>query len=189
MRTIAMALLAVMVAGSAAANPIVGNWLYIDFDPPNYSHEIYPELYETVEAYLMFSHPDLYPSQGFTTLSFALSVTPGMSNPPAFINLLPGNLAIGSWDVGITVASTECQTDFTVPIGYLYFIYLGTPGDIAIIDHPDYPRWLVDCQDPGQVFEYCVYWNGGVGKDGIEGDCNVNPVEDLTWSAIKSMYR
>jgi hypothetical protein len=189
MRTVIIALLAIMVAGSAAANPIQGNWLYIDFDPPNYTHEIYPEILQEVHAYLMLSQPDLYPTQGFTTISFALSITPGMSSPPAFINLLPGGLAIGVWDVGITMASTQCEVDFPVPIGYLSFLYLGTPGDIAIIDHPDYPRWIVDCQEPGQVFEYCVYWNGGVGKEGVQGDCGVNPVEDTTWGGIKSLYR
>jgi hypothetical protein len=189
MRTIAITLLAVMIAGSAAANPILGNWLYIDFEPPNYVHEIHPALYAPVDAYVMLSQPDLFPTDGFTTISFALSTTPGMSTPPSFTNLLPGNLSIGTWDTGITLASTECIFDFPAQIGYLSFVYLGTPGDIAIVDHPDYPRWLVDCQDPGQVHSYCVYWNGGVGKEGVEGDCGVSPVEDLTWGGIKSLYR
>lgn len=193
MRVIAIAVSVLVLlfvgAGTAFANPIMGDWLYIDFDPPNFARDVYPALFEVVDAYVMFSQPDFL-WDGLTSVSFALNVTPGMADLPSFTPLLPGGLAIGSWDTGITVASTECvATDVPITIGRLSFPYQGIPGYVAIVDHPDFPRWVVNCDDPGQVFEYCVYWNGGVGRPGVSGDCGVSPVRDVTWGAVKSLYR
>ncbi len=96
-----------MGAGTAFANPIMGDWLYIDFDPPNFAHDVYPALFEVVDAYVMFSQPDFL-WDGLTSVSFALSLTPGMGDSPSFTPLLPGGMAVGEWYTGITVASTEC---------------------------------------------------------------------------------
>jgi len=122
----------VLVAGTAVANPIVGEWLYIDFDPPNFAHRADPPIYTSVDAYLML---DLTYSgePGFASVSFRLDVTPGMSSPPAFTNLLPGDLAIGNWETGITVASTECITTFPAQVAVLTLFYLGVPGDVSVL--------------------------------------------------------
>jgi hypothetical protein len=192
MKTVAIAIsVLVLVAGTAVANPIVGEWLYIDFDPPNFAHRADPPIYTSVDAYLML---DLTHSgePGFASVSFRLDVTPGMSSPPAFTNLLPGDLAIGNWETGITLASTECITTFPAQVAVLTLFYLGVPGDVSIHDDPQYPRWVVNCEDPGGVFYYCMYSSGGVGKDpaiGPSGDCGGNPVEDVSWATIKSLYR
>jgi hypothetical protein len=64
------------------------------------------------------------------------------------------------------------------------------PGDILILDHPDFPRWVVDCND--QVDSYCVFINGGVCKDPVDGEegCDgVVPVEASSWGGIKALYR
>lgn len=192
MRAVAIAVLLVLAgAFAASANPIVAEWFYVDFDPPNYVHRADPDVYTSFSGYFML---DLTNSAetGFTTISFRVDYGAGMTSPPAFVNLLPGNLAIGTIEEGITLASTECITTFPAAVGRLDMFYLGTPGDIVILDHPDYPRWVVDCQDPGQVFVYCVYSNGGVGKDpdmGPMGDCGGNPVEDASWAGIKALFR
>ena len=190
MRAVAIAALVLLFvgAGTAFANPIIGDWLYIDFDPPNYVHEVYPELFEVVDAYVMFSTPDFL-WDGFTSVNFALSLTPGMGDSPSFTPLLPGGIAVGEWYEGISVASTECMTAFPVTIGRLSFVYQGIPGYVAIEDHPDWPRWISNCDEPGLTFYYCVYWHGGVGVPGVGGDCGVSPVEDVTWGTIKSLYR
>jgi hypothetical protein len=193
MRVIAMTVVALMSLGAASAfaNPISAEWMYIDFDPPNRVHSTYPAPYSVVEAYLVLDLSLSY-WDNFTTASFALSVSPDVALAPSFVNLLPGNLAIGDWQTGITVASTECIHAMPAQIGFVSFVYGGVPGDVEIVDHPDYPRWVTDCQDPGEVFWYCVYSNGGVGKEpdiGPEGDCAINPVEHSTWGGIKSMYQ
>jgi hypothetical protein len=61
-----------------------------------------------------------------------------------------------------------------------------------ILDHPDWPRWVMDCPVPGEVDYYCVWMHGGVGKDALEGDEEcfpVVPVEDATWGSVKALYR
>jgi len=179
---IAALVLALAVPVMAGNNPDVR--FYIDFDPPTYTHRVDPAAYTSVEAYVVADE-----IVGFTTVSFMLEVTPGMTSPPAFTSLLPGGLAIGTWDTGITLASTDCMTEPPVQIGKLDLFYLGTPGDVLIVDHPEYPRWVVDCQEPGVVDYYCVLSHGGVGKDPLEGDCGASPVQDSSWSNIKALYR
>lgn len=147
-----------------------------------------PAPYTTFTAYFC-----LFQTTGMTTISFRGSVTPGMSTSPVFTNLLPGDLSIGFWEDGITLASIEC-----VDTGFLYFakldlFYLGVPGDIMILDDPSYPRWVVDCGQPyGEVDFYCVWMQGGVHKDPVGGDPEcvpAVPVEPATWGGIKAMYR
>lgn len=190
---IATVALCLGLAGGSAANPSeVYDEIFIDFDPPNRVHTVNPDPYTSVRAYVVGDFM-LEGAYGFAGICFMLSDPssdcPGSFAPPSFTNLLPGNLAIGTWDTGITIASTECLTDYPVSIGYLDLYYLGGACDLMILDHPDYPRWVIDCQDPGQVFYYCVRMHGGIGKEAIVGDCPVVAVEDVSWGAIKSMYR
>ncbi len=188
MRTAIVSVLVVVLgAGMALANPILADNIYIDFDPPNFQHRANPDMYTGFDAFVMVEVDFGYP--GFTTVSFGLNVTPGMSSAPSFENLLPGNLAIGAYDTGITLASTECITPEMQPmaIAVLHCFYLGVPGDIEIIDHPEFARWIVLCDD--SVVVYCVLEHGGVHKNPLGGDCGGNPVEDVSWGAIKALYR
>jgi hypothetical protein len=138
---------------------------------------------------------------GFTTVSFLINDLvagyPGDVATQSFVNLLPGNLGIGDAFVspGLTIASTECMLAPFQLIGYVQFFFLGAATGtctIEILEHGDYPRWLVDCQDPGVVDFFCVWKNGALGTTAPAGDvgCEANtPVEDLTWSSIKALYR
>jgi hypothetical protein len=120
------------------------------------------------------------------------------------VNLLPGNLAIGSAfgdgsasaTDGITVASTECISGPFALVGYAEYFYLGGDFTVEILQHAneehDWRRWIVDCQEPGVVDYWCVWLNGAVGAAtppaGDEG-CEANtPVEDATWGSIKALY-
>jgi len=145
-----------------------------------------PDLYEAFEANFC-----IYGINAFQGICFTGYVTPGMSSSTLFTSLLPGGLFIGPWDEGITMASTECHTERFVYLAKLDLIYTGTPGDVMILDHPEWPRWALDC-DPAEVDFYCVWMHGGVGKDALEGDEEcfpVVPVGAVTWGAIKAMYR
>ncbi len=188
MRTATIVSLVLLLGtGSVLANPVAFDGMHIDFDPGNYVTRVDPAPYTTVDAYVML---EMFNSGvGFTTVSFKVNVTPGTSSPPSFESLLPGGLSIGNWEEGITLSSTECMElwDQPVSIAVAHLFYLGTPGDIIIGDHPDYPRWVVDCDDTVHI--YCVLLNGGVGKDALFGDCEGQPVEAASWSAIKSLYR
>ena len=192
MRATAIAVLVLVLAvGSAVANPIVGEWFYVDFDPPNQVHRIDPELMTEFDVYVVL---DLTASamDGFTSISFRLGITPGTAVPVEFVSLLPGGVSSGDVWEGITLAATECVTSVPMPVARLTMLYNGIPGDIHIQDHPDYPRWIIDCQEPGQVVPYCVYASGGIGRDPDTaplGDCGGNPVLEISWASIKALYR
>jgi hypothetical protein len=190
---ITVVLLIVILPASAAANPSPLEDFYISFDPDGgRMHEITPPAFTTVSAYVVADLSETAWGYGFTTASFRLSDPredfPGAFPTAAFVNLLPGNLAIGAWNEGITVASTECIPSWPVVIGRLDCFYLGGPASICILDHPDFPHWVVDCQDPGQVWLYEETVSGRI--SGGNGICDqAAPVEDVSWGAIKSMYR
>jgi len=189
MRSAAMTLLAIALWTSvAAANPIIAEWFYVDFDPPNHLYGIYPATNSVVDAYLVLDLT-MSPAQQFRAISFRLELTPGMWADPVFTSLLPGGVVVGAWNTGVTLTSTDCITSFPAPVAKLSFRYLGSPGDVLIRDHPQKPRWIVDCAEPGQVFTYCVWSHGGVGKGPIAGDCGGSSVREVTWTAIRSLYR
>ena len=75
-------------------------------------------------------------------------------------------------------------------VGCVSLFYLGGACHLEILDHGDYPRWVLDCGDPGEVDEYCVYKNAAIGGAEVPpGDCESTPVHAGSWGAIKSMYR
>ncbi len=179
---------AVAVPALAGGNPNVS--AYIDFNPPDKVHAYVPAPYETFDAYICFGDLD----QGLTSASFAIQdpgvSCPGVFAPPSFTNILPGGLAIGDIFTGITVSSTGCEAPPDVCVGYLTLFYIGGECCIEILDHPDYPRWITDCNEPVDYDFYCVLSHGSVGGAPCpDGDCEINPVEDATWGGIKALYR
>ena len=115
---------------------------------------------------------------------------PGVVGAQSFVNLF--DLAIGDpWTGGITISSIACRPAPFVILGYVQIFYLTGGCTIEVTDHGDYPRWIVDCQDPGQVDYYCVWKQGGLGMTATAGDLDCaadTPTEETTWSAIKAMY-
>ena len=192
---------AMAVTATAGLNPQV--YAYISFDPAGdpEQHTVTPAMFTTVDAYICLGCVD----GGMTVASFGLNNVlaeyPGVCGTQAFVNLLPGGLAIGDPFVGgVTVASTECMATETVIIGYASYFYMGngpTDACVKIVDHAEYPRWVVDCQEPCVEDLYCLQGHGtivgpagGIAcTDGLE-DCPCgSPVEDATWGGIKALYR
>ena len=177
-------IMAIAVPALAGGNPnVVG---YIDFDPPNRVHSAMPAPYATVLAYICFGDLDM----GMAGVSFMINDVmvdcPGVFAPPSFTNILPGDLAIGNYLTGITLASTDCMTDADVCVAYVSLYYLGGACCIELLDHPDYPRWLLDCNDPAEVDFYQHLAHGSIGG----AICpDASPVEDATWGSIKAMYK
>ena len=183
------AIMLVACSAFAGGNPNVKG--YITFDPAGMVHEAMPAPYTTINAYICFTDLDM----GLTSASFRVTdvaaVCPGVFSPPSFVNLLPGDLAIGNVFTGITVASTGCEAPPTVCVGYVSLFYL-LEGSccVELLDHPEYPRWVTDCNDPAEVDYYCIIAHGSVaGAVCPDGDCDQNPVENETWGGIKSLYR
>ncbi len=187
MRTVIVSILIVVVGvGTALANPIIADQIYIDFEPPYREYRIDPEPYTPFDAYIVV---ESFFGPGFTAISFGLAVTPGMSSATSFEILLPGYVVVGEYETGITLTSTECITPDMQPmaIAVLHCLYQGTPGNIEIIAHPEFPNWIVYCDDSVEIF--CVLSHGGVGKQPLAGDCEGNPVESVSWGALKALYR
>ncbi len=163
------------VAAYAGNNPQV--YAYISFDPAGdpLQNAVSPEPYTTVNAYICLGCIE----GGMTVISFMLNDVltdyPGVMGTQAFVNLLPGNLAIGlpfgdpadpgGPGDGVTVASTECMLMDPVIVGYGSYFYLGGACCISILDHGNvtWARWVVDCQDPGVVDLYCLAGHGSIG--------------------------
>jgi hypothetical protein len=185
--------LAILVAAPAFAGGNPNVRAYIDFDPPNHVHAVEPELYTEVDVYVCLDNVDL----GVTSVSLRLSdieeECPGVfSSPPQYEMLWPGNLQLYDPFSGMTIFSQECLQDvLQYPPFRLSLFYLGGSCCIRILDHPDYPRWVVDCSEPyGQLDYYCVLAHGSVGGAPCPpGDCGVVPVKNAAWGTIKSLYR
>jgi hypothetical protein len=182
----AFAAVSCLFAVTASANPIIGEQVYVDFDPPNQTHSVYPELFETVEAYVVVDLTMGY-REDFRAIYFRMATTPGTADQPTFTNLLPGAIVEGDWFNGISITVDCVSAVPPLPIGKLTFVYNGIPGDVTIEPHPESPALLISCLDEWLVF--CVRMHGGVAKEAPEGDCYASPVEDASWGAIKGLYR
>ena len=207
--TLALAALCVPAVVQAGENPDAKVFMHLagSEDPmPTNNGEVVnqfsPAAYTTIRGYIGVTD-----FTGFSSLVFRLSDVlvdyPGVVGTQNFVNLLPGNLAIGdafgngegnSGD-GISLA-TECAEGPFVLAGYAEWFYLGGDFTVEILDHLNtqynWEGWIVDCQEPGQVDMWCVWLNGAVGAatppDGDAG-CIPVPVESATWGAVKALYR
>ncbi len=189
-RTVMAVLLVALLTTTALANPIIGEWFYVDFDPPNYQHWVMPSPNTVVEGYLVLNLEYAWPNQ-VTGVSFRVDIVPWPGDEPNFETLQPSAIWEGDWREGVTIAFGDCvEAIQPVPVAKFSFFYTGGSHDVLILDHPEFPRWLLDCSDPPEIMMYCVYTNGAVGKmNHLWGDCGVNPVEAASWGSIKSMYR
>ncbi len=184
-------MLAVACAAFAGGNPDIR--AYFDFDPPNYVHEVHPALYTDVEAYLCLD----YLGEGVTLIYFRMAnpveACPGTVLSAAWIQVFAGLMPIPypPWESGgIPVVSSDCVTSDPAIVGYVSVFYVGGPCCLEILDHVEYPRWVFDCSEPGEVDSYCVLAHGSIGGAACpEGDCSSVPVETGTWGTIKSLYR
>jgi hypothetical protein len=174
--------------------------LFVTFTTPtpdngSVVNRVDPAPFEAFTAYLGVT--DL--SVGMTGINFMVSITPGVSLFYSFTNLLPGNLAIGSWDTGISLASTQCigedvSRTYMDPVIFakVDMVYSSGTGDVIFLDHPVDARWLTNCDAPAVVDLFCVWTNGGIWKDPEPADvgCNSNtPAEAQTWGSIKALYK
>jgi len=193
MRTllVAAALAVCCLQAFAAANPDCQ--VCVDFSGTASSwadvqSRIDPELYDVVDAYLC-----IYGINEFVGICLAVGVSSEIQCAAlGYTSLLPDSHVWGPWEEGTYLCSPVCLYDRFLYFARVSFVYLGGSGDIMILDHQEYPRWVLDCSSPAEVDYYCVWMHGGVGKPALEGDEDcypVVPVEDASWGAVKSLYR
>jgi hypothetical protein len=97
----------------------------------------------------------------------------------------------GDWESGVIVSTDDCMDTFPAVLGYLSFLYQGVPGYIMIQPHPELGHVFASCDNPGEMLEYCYVQDGALCTSAPSPRvlCEHNPVSDVTWGAIKSLYR
>lgn len=172
----------------AAANPIAIEMM-IDFDPPGYVHEAYPAPYTQVDAYVTADFTGWI--EGINMVAFRLGLPPETGTGLDFYTASPIIFIDGDWESGIIVWTDDCLDTFPVILGYLSMFYLGVPGHVTIDPHPDLGHVFTACDNPGETLEYCYVQDGGIGTGAPEPRflCEHNPVMNVAWGAIKSLYR
>ncbi len=185
MRTLLTTLMVVAIAATAFAGGNPNITMYVTFDPGAEVARLDPTPYTLGNAYICLKEIDA----GFTTVSLAVAVDAGMSISTSWATLLPGGLVIGAFDTGVTLASTDCMLGESVCIAEGSFVWTGTPGQITVFDHPEYPRMVVDCI--GDTDVYCLASNAAVFMDPTPTgeDCEPTAVENSSWGNIKALYR
>ena len=194
MRTAIVLLALLLIATVATANPIP-YWPAVNVmfaNDGSYVPRVDPALFEEITAYVTVSCPSST-FDNLASISFAIDIPLGMGTPPVYSSLLPGGQVVGAWESGITLLSTEPVYDGVIYVCSIDFIYIGQPGLIRVLEHPNYPLWVTN--GDGFVVYYCVGQHGGVLMDPpiVDYGCffceETNPVENVSWGAIKSLYR
>jgi len=136
----------------------------IDFDPPNGVRRADPAVYTQLDAYVVLdgANPGNLPG-GLRTITLRLGVSEGTSSPPEFESLLPKKLMLGGWREGVMMASVPCVAEEDIVLGVLHLFYLGKPGSVMVLDHPDFPRWVVDGENVDHRFQ--IGSHGGIHSD------------------------
>jgi len=187
----AMIVVMLTLAAHAGGNPDAR--VYIDFDPPDYVHEITPVPGEMIDAYVCIDQL----GEGLTSVSLRfddpLVAFPGVFGSAAWEPLLPLSEPPQSapWDgYGIYVGSNECTQGDPVLLGVIHLGYLGGSCCLEILEHELLPSWVVDCSNERELDHFCVLSHGGIGGASCPpGDCGQSPVLEPTWGAVKGLYR
>ena len=181
-----------LCAGVALAGQNPGARVYIDFDPPNYVHQVSPPLYTVVDAYICVDELSGGAMAVCLRTDDPEASCAGVVGLATWVFLLPGPITPPPppWEgPGTTLPSTECLGPGPIALAKISIFYLGGDCGLAILDHEDYPRWVVDCEEPAGVDFYCVLANGAIGAAQVPpGDCPT-PSEAIGWGAIKALYK
>ena len=182
--------LALAIPAFAGQNPNVTGYISFDAAGDPGVNVLTPTAYTAISAYVCFGNISETAGEGLKVVSFALNDVmvdcPGVMGSQAFTNLL--DLAIGDpYDgVGITLSSIACRPGPIVVVGRIDCFFLAGGCCFELVDHADYPLWVVDCQEPGVVDYYTLISHGQVN----DGECEpITPVQETTWGSLKAMYQ
>ena len=187
MRT-AIAVDVLLVAAGAYANPIAID-MYVDFDPPNGVFSVYPAPYTTVNAYIVaelgyLTGEDVYAVSFDVDLMFNAAVITG-----SFVPAFP-TYTVQIVENGIVVVAEDCISVFPATLGYVPIFYTGGQDYVQINPHAYNGNTFVTCGSM-EEHDYCYVMDGGLGiEPQPPRDLCGSPVrDDITWGAIKSLYR
>ena len=192
MRALAAGLLVIALTSAACAGGNPNVTFYMSFSPDERVFAIDPEPYTTVNAFLFLGNVESGVSQMWFRISKVWEEYPGVISFPSYTGFKewPGECDAGSIFEGKWVCSTSCEDEPEELFYSLSFFYYSGSCCIKLLEHPEYPRWVSDCSDPGELDYWCVESHASIGGAVCpDGDCEVNPVEDTTWGGIKALYK
>jgi len=175
-RRLILVLAILILAGPALAgqNPYLR--IYLDADPPNYLHEIYPMASEMFDVYVCL---DCLDTEGGTRGTAFLLQKTFVGFKLSQTSLL-GGLDFGDAEVdGWTIAAgSDCvypDENGIVAVGVIQYLYLGVPGTLDLLPHPGTGREAIDCDFQSDF--WCIAGNLGVGMPPNPGepDCDCFP--------------
>ena len=183
------ALLVVLALCSVAyggGNPDVT--FYMSFSLEDKVFAINPEPYTNVWAGLYLGNVE----SGVCEVWFRINVWeeyPGVLAPSyGAIKHWPGDGWYGDIETGMYVGSTSCEHGPVEHFLSLSFFYYAGSCCIRLLEHPEYPRWVSDCDDG--LDYWCVESHASIGGEVCpDGDCPQSPVQAGTWGAVKALYR
>ncbi|MBD3366586.1 MAG: hypothetical protein GF405_00260 [Candidatus Eisenbacteria bacterium] len=177
-----------VTVSSAFANPVWNDEVVVEFSDGQ--NCVWPHPGQVITARVVLTEPG-YAQDGITAFAFRIDRTFG-----GFVvetrNLL-GGLMIGSLESeGVSVGAATCVTpdgQGRIPIVEIDYFYDGMPGLLSVLWHVDEGATFVDCDQ-----NYHTWYNdsernvGGVGME-PPGGCYESPVAEMSWGAVKALYR
>jgi hypothetical protein len=173
-----LSLFALVLSATAEQNPDIR--IYLDADPPNGIHEIDPAPSTVFDVYVCL---DSFGSGGGTRGTAFLFIRNFQAFKLGQTNLL-GGLDFGDVEVdGWTAAAgADCvmpDPHGIVVVGRVEYLFVDGTGTVTIVPHPGTGRAVLDCD----FLEDDQY---DIGPSLVVGS---NPVERVSWGAVKALYR
>jgi hypothetical protein len=195
----ALAVIALALATTAHANPSIDYDVY-GLDLGSGTNCVWPAEGQVFTATVyVYGTDHLYGhiADGIRGASFKLTRTFGgqvLSVTNLFSDWQLGGPS-PEWDQWV-VASDDCvmpDEDDVILLGSVEYLYLGPPGLLTIGPNSVDGLMVVDCNYNGWQIEYDdppynLRLVGGVGVVPPQG-CGTTPVSDVSWGAIKALYR
>ena len=120
-----------------------------------------------------------------------------MSQTNLLEGLTIGDVEDGGWGITNGASCAYPNADGFIPLAEVEYLYLGSPGTITPVAHPEWGAEFADCGEWNDLFDWSLpEWSGEPG--GVAGvciappyGCGEVPVDDAlcSWGRIKTLFR
>jgi len=194
MKVTALALIALLAAAAASANPTVTpDDICLDLGGSNC---VWPETTMPITVNVFLSQLSEYSEGGISSIAFRLERTfPGYLLSSEDLMGGPGEGVVDG-EGWVSTASEGCAYPnewWTIPIARFVFLYVGIPGTLEVQPHAVHGPTFMPCgsAEPWEWNDWDMDYMSfaGVGMEASHGCGPVTPVADASWGSIKALYR
>lgn len=189
-QVVALLVVGALMAGPAfaAENPNIA--IYLDADPPSFTHRVDPAPSATFDAYVCLAAFGAGGGSRGTGFLIVRDWTGFKLGQTALMNGLDfGDAEADGWTIA---AGTDCiypDVNGVVVVGSIQYLYQSGTGSLTLSPHPGTGRRTLDC-DFQEDDMYCIHAHLGVGADPPDGEAGCEtPVSAASWGGIKALYR